>query len=234
MTKAERLFTLLTEVDDVLVEEAAQPFFPDVRKTPWGKWAGLAACLLLAVGLVRMFPFFGGMGSAEPDGAPQAPSNSSPQEIPAESCEPGEVPPTSGESVTGDGDPGEGNPPSGATCGTTVASGISPITGESINLIYREDSGTFLLSCGKQEILLPVKKDVFSTFENGTDISALVHLAVNGCVEGEFYPSEHVSYENYVLISFTKAPGVGTYLVVGIHSDGSFEVNEELYLSHGE
>lgn len=242
MTKAERLLTLLTEVDDVLVEEAAQPFFPDVRKTPWGKWVGLAVCLLLAVGLVRIAPFFGGMGSAESEapGEPMAPSVSS---MPAESCPAeqenpneatGEAPPTSGESVAGDGDPGEGSHEGSVTPGEIVASDLSPITGETINLIYQKDSGSFLLTCGTQEILLPVGEDTLPPQDSGMNVSSLVHLAVNGYIEDEFSPLEHASYENYVLISFTRGPGQSTCLVVGINDDGFFDVNGELYLSHSE
>ena len=106
MTKAERLFSLLTEVDDVLVEEAAQPFFPVPEKKHWGRWAALAACLLLVFGLARTFPFIG-MGGSAADGEPMAPSQGAPAEsAPAvlsfsfnESADPGEVPPEASESA---------------------------------------------------------------------------------------------------------------------------------------
>lgn len=50
MTRAEHLFEILGELDDDLVEEAAQPAAVR-RERHWGRWAALAACALLAAGL---------------------------------------------------------------------------------------------------------------------------------------------------------------------------------------
>lgn len=109
MTKAERLLTLLTEVDDVLVEEAAQPFFPVSKKRNWGGWAALAACLLLVVGLVRIFPLFAGMGGSSADGAPMAPSAGAPQQSSA--LAESEAPIGNSSGVSGEGIDGAGSPP---------------------------------------------------------------------------------------------------------------------------
>lgn len=186
MTSAERLLALLTEVDDVLVEEAAQPFFPAPAKKSWSKWAGLAACLLLAAGLVRISPFFlgGGMGSAEADGAPQAPENSSPQESSAIEMEPsagiddpgdaapGDVPPTSGESVAGDGDSGSTGdagkelPVLSASCQFAEGAGGSGIWTDDVNS-YISDS----LSLDTAGNTLPVYASILPRDENGDPVS---------------------------------------------------------------
>ncbi len=50
MTRAEHLFEILGELDEDLVEEAAQPAAVR-RERHWGRWAALAACALLAAGL---------------------------------------------------------------------------------------------------------------------------------------------------------------------------------------
>lgn len=230
MTRAEHLFAILSELDDDLIEEAAAPVLTALpkRKAHWKRWAALAACLLLAVGVWRFFPR---MGSSE------APNE----------AEPGSAAPAGSQApVSGgpsDGSPSDGAPGSenygntmkpGSTAGGTAAHALSPVTGLPIELIYRPESGTFLLMSGGEELLLPVGADALPDGDSGADLSALVRLLPNGCVEGEFHPWEHVSYENYLLITFTKAPGAGTYLVVGIGPDGSFDPDVQIFPSSGE
>lgn len=66
MTGAERLFFLLGEVDDAFVEEAAHPVAAvPKREFHWKRWAALAAGLVLVIGLARILPLFGGMGSTD-------------------------------------------------------------------------------------------------------------------------------------------------------------------------
>lgn len=64
MKKREHLFEAIGLVDDRLVEEAA-----DARRmaTPWKKWAALAACLVLVIGLSAssLMVLFRGCGSSD-------------------------------------------------------------------------------------------------------------------------------------------------------------------------
>ena len=68
MKKQEHLFEAIGLVDDRLVEEAA-----DARRaaTPWKKWAALAACLVLVIGLSAssLMLLFRGCGSADSSAA---------------------------------------------------------------------------------------------------------------------------------------------------------------------
>ena len=225
MTRAEHLFAILSELDGDLIEEAAAPILAALprRKAQWKRWAALAACLLLVVGVWRFFPR---MGSSE------APNEAEPGSAAPAGCRA----PVRGDS--GDGAPGSENYGNsmkpGSTAGGTAAYALSPVTGLPIELIYRPESGVFLLVSGGEELLLPVGSEVLPDGDSGADLSTLVRLLPNGCVEGEFHPWEHVSYENYLLITFTKAPGAGTYLVVGIGPDGSFDPAVQVFSAPGE
>lgn len=225
MTKAERLFALLGETDNDLLEEAAQPVFPvPAKRHHWGRWGALCACLLLVFFLPRLMPRMGSSGNTAPGEMP--PNALEPTlSAPPESAEPGAAP---------DGDYGGGADPSapagGSTLyGTAMASVISPITGEAIELFCSTDRESLLLRCGEQEISLPVPSDVRSEWKENDDISELVDLVTNGCLEGEFEPRDHVSYENYVLIVFGTAPGQSVCLIVGINADGSFVTDGTVY-----
>ena len=57
--RAEHLFSIIGQVDDAFIDEAACPRrFPRSQRQ-WTKWAALcAACLLLAVGLWRITPLW--------------------------------------------------------------------------------------------------------------------------------------------------------------------------------
>ena len=64
MTRAEHFSYILTELDEDLIEEAAAPVprTAATRRVHGKRWASLAACLLLVVGVWRFFPR---MGSSE-------------------------------------------------------------------------------------------------------------------------------------------------------------------------
>lgn len=116
MTGAERLFFLLGEVDDAFVEEAAHPVaVVSKREFHWKRWAALAACAVLAVGLVRILPFFGGMGGsvAAPEGAAPPAVNGSGAAMPSASAAPEAEEPQDGNPSYGqpDTDPGSAADP---------------------------------------------------------------------------------------------------------------------------
>lgn len=70
MTRAEHLFEILGELDEELVEEAAQPAAAVRRERHWGRWAALAACALLAAGLWNLSHLrMGNAGAAPADKA---------------------------------------------------------------------------------------------------------------------------------------------------------------------
>lgn len=55
--RAEHLFSIIGQVDDAFIDEAACPRRLPRPQRQWTKWAALcAACLLLAVGLWRITP----------------------------------------------------------------------------------------------------------------------------------------------------------------------------------
>jgi len=74
MTRAEHLFSVIGALDDELVEEAATPS-PAVRSgIHWGRWAALAACALLAVGIWNLNRLrAGSAGGDAPETANAAP-----------------------------------------------------------------------------------------------------------------------------------------------------------------
>ena len=57
--RAEHLFSIIGQVDDAFIDEAACPRRLPRPQHQWTKWAALcAACLLLAVGLWRIVPLW--------------------------------------------------------------------------------------------------------------------------------------------------------------------------------
>ena len=93
--RAERLFRVLGLADPVLIEEALE--VRRQRRTAWKRWAALAACLALAIGLGfgwRVTGGFGGFGAgdgassgANTGGAGGAPAD---MEVPGNTAAPGE------------------------------------------------------------------------------------------------------------------------------------------------
>lgn len=67
MTRAEHLFAIIGALDNELVEESASPA-PAARRVHRGRWAALAACALLAVGLWNLSRLR--MGSSASAGSP--------------------------------------------------------------------------------------------------------------------------------------------------------------------
>lgn len=68
----ETLYDAITLIDDDLIDEAGT-YIPKVRKViHWKRWAALAACLVLAVGIGggARLGWFDGMGASSADGAP--------------------------------------------------------------------------------------------------------------------------------------------------------------------
>lgn len=191
MTGSERLFALLGQLDTALVDEAAEP--RPSAPSHWQKWAGLAACLLLAVGLFRLSPFSHLMGSnapAENESAPSSGQDSATETAP---------------------DTNEASP-----ADTEPAFALSPVTGEPISLISRDDGGLFLL-CGGQELALSVPEAFLP--DPALPLSRQVEMAVNTCPEGADVPA---SFENYVMLTFINAAGEQAYMAVGIDAEGAF------------
>lgn len=193
MTGSERLFVLLGQVDSTLVEEAAEP--RPAAPSRWQKWVGLAACLLLAVGLFRLSPFSHLMGSTAPEENESAAS--------------------SGQNSAGSTAP-DTNENEASPADTEPAFVLSPITGEPISLISRGDEGLFLL-CGGQELALSVPEAFLP--DPTLPLSRQVQMAVNTCPEGADAP---VSFENYVMLTFINAAGERAYMAVGINAEGAF------------
>ena len=71
MTKAERLFTLLGEVDAELIEEAAAPA-PRGTVIHWKRWAAVAACAALILTAPHLMPRMGSSEAPENNAAPEA------------------------------------------------------------------------------------------------------------------------------------------------------------------
>lgn len=191
MTGSERLFALLGQLDTALVDEAAEP--RPSAPSHWQKWAGLAACLLLAAGLFRLSPFSHLMGSnapAENESAPSSGQDSATETAP---------------------DTNEASP-----ADTEPAFALSPVTGEPISLISRVDGGLFLL-CGGQELALSVPEAFLP--DPALPLSRQVEMAVNTCPEGADVPA---SFENYVMLTFINAAGEQAYMAVGIDAEGAF------------
>lgn len=259
MTKAEHLFALLGELDIALVEEAAQPI-PTARPKPartWARWGALCACLLLAVGLWNLTHLR--MGSAAPGNAAppngagggeisgDVPSGESPADPPGAGAEgsdspnggvPSEIPGSDGTEAPGSTEPGSapGDAPStnsDSPYGMLIAEDTGPMDGQPYQLYYRESDGQWTLTHGEYAIDLTDQMSELSGQDSG-ELSNFIHLAVNGFLEDEFYPAEHILFENYVLIAFGVNPGQAACLVVGLNDDGSFGVDAALYLSRGE
>lgn len=236
MTRAERLFFLLNDLDSGLVEEAAQPV-PAARprfQPHWARWGALCACLLLAVGLWNLTHLRMGSSSAAPGDGNGAPPAAAEGIDPAEEAR-------SGDSYVG-GDPESGgaelpmeapSADAGNAYGTLIAEDAGPMDDQPYRLYYRESGGQWTLTHGEYAVDLTDQLSELSGVDSG-ELSHFIYFAVNGFLEDEFYPAEHVSFENYVLIAFGVKPGPSTCLVVGLNGDGSFDVDEALYLSRGE
>ena len=142
MTRAERFYFILTDLDDDLIEEAAQPQ-PIEAEIPasaapgkvfyWKPWAALAACLLLVVGVWRFFPR---MGSSEAPTEAKPPAQSQPlgngSEAPSASADPGEH---------ADGDPGKVDVGSSAPSESSPPQETEPSTGGVCGGAYDLTSG---------------------------------------------------------------------------------------------
>lgn len=63
MNKAEKLFDAITDVRDDLID-AAQTYRFKRRVPLWKRYGSLAACLILLLGAMTFFRFFGGMGGS--------------------------------------------------------------------------------------------------------------------------------------------------------------------------
>jgi len=63
MNKAEKLFDAITDVRDDLID-AAQTYRFRRRAPLWKRYGSLAACLILLLGAMTFFRFFGGMGGS--------------------------------------------------------------------------------------------------------------------------------------------------------------------------
>ena len=91
MTRGEHLLYLLNDIDDDLIDAASHGHAPAERapaQKHLRRWAALAACLLLVVGVWRLFPR---MGSSE------APEQTAPGTMDPGSANPGEAPPLTSE-----------------------------------------------------------------------------------------------------------------------------------------
>lgn len=233
MTKAERLFFLLGDLDGELVEEAAQPV-PAVRhrfRPHWARWGALCACLLLAVGLWNLTHLRIGKSGAAPNNAtPPGMFQGTEAPFPSRDGSVGDLEEPS--AVTGE-TPEEVPPATpDSSYGTLIAEDSGPMDDQPYRLYYREGS-QWTLTHGEHAVDLTEQLSELSGVDSG-ELSNFICFSVNGFLEGEFYPAEHVLFENYVLIAFGIKPGPSTCLVVGLNNDGSFDVDETLYLSRGE
>lgn len=219
MTKAEHLFTLLGDLDDDLVEEAACPAPAPrrLRDVSWKRWGALCACLLLAAGLWNLTHIRMGSSSAPPDVNATSGGNSGAS--------------TEGDPVA-NAEETPGGSVFGSSYGTLIAEDSAP-DGQPCRLYYRASDGQWTLTHGEYAADFTSQMSGLSVPDD-SELSDLVYLSVNGCLEGEFYPAEHVSFENYVLIAFLSQSGPSACLVVGINADGSLAVDEALYWSCGE
>lgn len=123
MKKREHLFEAIGQVDDRLVEEAA-----DARRTatPWKKWAALAACLVLVIGLSAssLALLFRGCGSAMTSDSAASETASDTAEAPAADGSTGTA--ESGSAETTDDSVTEDS----ATADSSVNAGTDPSTAE--------------------------------------------------------------------------------------------------------
>lgn len=110
--RAEHLFSIIGQVDDAFIDEAACPRRLPRPQRQWTKWAALcAACLLLAVGLWRITPLWpaadGNANGAAPPSNEGSSGGAGPEYSGSDGAAPGEEPPGDAEPPSGEGAPPE-------------------------------------------------------------------------------------------------------------------------------